>query len=120
MKKWKVYDARWRLRNVAIRRRFLGHTLQIFTINQALDTSLDHVDVGDEARRQLREDFVHELGVDELFALSVLLACVNYKEKEKKRDIVSQGDGTHFIIRTTAASILAPRSSFIFFSVSLR
>lgn len=58
------------LGNIPISRWFLGDTFKVFTINQALDTFLYHVDVREETCRQLREDFVHELGMNEFLALS--------------------------------------------------
>lgn len=58
------------LRDVPICGRLLRHTLEILTINEALNTPLDHVDIWNKAGGQLREDLGHELRMDELLALS--------------------------------------------------
>ena len=47
--------------------------LKVFPLNQALDSSLHHVDVGLEALRELRDDFREEVLVGEHFASPVLL-----------------------------------------------
>lgn len=57
--------------NVPISRRLFSHTLKVLAIDQAFNPSFDHVDVGDETSGKLREDFVHEMRVDEFLALSM-------------------------------------------------
>lgn len=101
------------LSDVSVCGRFVFQTLQILAIDQALDALLNHVDVGDEARGQLGENLVHQAGVTELLPLSISVIS-------KCEFSGSMFSPTYFIMRTMAASILPPRSSFIFFSVSLR
>jgi hypothetical protein len=47
--------------NVAVCRRILGDTLQIFTVDETFDAPFDHVDVWNEARGELAEDFAYEV-----------------------------------------------------------
>ena len=56
---------------ISVRRRVLAHSFQVFAVNQAFNTFLDHVDVGDESGGELAEDLADEVRVRELFALSV-------------------------------------------------
>lgn len=63
-------DSEHTLRDVSVCGRLFRNTLQVLAIDQTLNTTLDHVDVWDKARRKLGEDLGHQLRMDELFALS--------------------------------------------------
>ena len=87
----------------------LFNSLQILPLDQAFYTLLHHRHVGKETGVQLLDDLGNQLLVVELFALPAeRISCGILNEREKY----------YFIILTMAASMMPPRVSLFFFSVS--
>lgn len=97
------------------RSRRILYSFEVFSLDQALNSFLDHGDVGHEARRELMDDFGNEIWVVKLFPLPR-----GVMNKHNGRGWYSSADCTYFIILTIAASILPLRERSFFFSVSFR